>query len=436
MSRKTKYSLAAALVLVAVVAAVAVRGGPSGSPRAEASSLPPIKQIAARVERVRGLRFHAIPKVEEISAKDLASKLQSQGQLKGKARRQAEKKGLAAQGVAALSGIIRQQDLEQQQSGSGGGGTDVGGVYLPTTKRLYIVREAVAKSPALAEVVIAHELTHALEDQHFHDFEREESRPFAETATAAQALIEGSATLTELRYAQRYLHASGDLEALLAKRAEELTSGPGSPALKMATAFPYTAGGRFVDALHSRGGWKLVDFAHRHPPRTTEAILHPAGWHGTDSQRKPRFAITKPPAGGWKQLGSADVGEFDTRELLRVGLDEADADRGAAGWDAGSFETWVSPDADLAKCKLPCRDKLAAVIAWRWDTPKDAKEFVALMRRSLAARTLGGKPDGADGFALDGGAAALQSYAGRRAALAFAPTLAQARRLLRDAENG
>jgi hypothetical protein len=353
--------------------------------------------------------------------------------LTGKARQRAEKAGLAGQGIAALSGIIRQKDLEQQASG--GGSTDVGGVYLPKTKQLYIVREAVASSPELAEEVVAHELTHALEDQHFHDFEHQSAQPFAESSTARQALIEGSATLSELRYAQRYLHASGDLEALLAKRAKDFSGGSESPALKLAAAFPYVAGGRFVDSLHRRGGWKLVNFAHRHPPRTTEAVLHPAGWHGTDRQRRPRFDISKPVGGGWQTIGRSDVGEFDTRELLRVGLDERDADRGAAGWDAGSFETYAAADADLAHCALPCRGKLAAVVAWRWDSPKEAKEFVALMRRALA-KGLGAKPDAGDGFALDGGAAALQGYAGRRSALAFAPTLAQARGLLRDAENG
>src|SRR4051794_21004740 len=434
MSSIARMAWVPVAILVAIVGGLAMRGAPSQpTQRAEAASLPPVGRVAQRVERLRGLRFRYVPKVQLVSADALTKKLSGSDAHPTAAQRRAAREGLAAQGVAALAGILRQQDVDQAQSG-GGGGADIGGVYVPHDKRIYLVRDAVAKSPKLAETVLAHELTHALEDQHFHDFARD-SRPFADSASALQALLEGGATLTELRYGQRYLHQRGDLAALLAQRAKDFAGGGVPAALRDAEAFPYVAGGRFVAALHHRGGWKLVDFAHRHPPRTTEAILHPQGWHGTDRQRRPRFGVEKPVGPGWSRIARADVGEMDTVELLRTGLGETDARRGAAGWDAGSFETWSPQGADLEHCKLPCRDNLASVLAWRWDTPADAKEFVALMRRAMA-KALHGKPDGSDGFALDGGAAALRVYGGRRTGLAYAPTLAQARQLLGSASDG
>src|SRR3954447_11310237 len=431
MSRKTKLSLTSLAIVAALVAGTAVRGGSSHqTPKARAAGLPPVGRIAHRVEAVRGLRFRYVPKVELVSARELEGKVGKGPRVSRRVQREA----IAAQGAAALTGIVRQEDLEQQGGGSGGGGTDVGGVYVPQDKRVYLVRDAVERSPGLAETVIAHELTHALEDQHFHDFELA-SRPFADSTNARRALLEGSATLSELRYAQRYLHQRGDLEALLAKRARDFADPSVSPALRAVAAFPYVAGGRFVASLHAQGGWKLVNFAHRHAPHTTEAILHPQGWHGTDRQRRPRFAIDKPIAAGWARIARADAGELDTEQLLRTGLDATDARRGAAGWDAGSFETWSPQGADLEHCKLPCRGKLASVLAWRWDSPKDAREFATLMRRAIL-RGLHAKPAGADGFALDGGAATLRLFAGRRTALAYAPTLAEARLLVRAASNG
>ncbi len=435
MSSAARIAWVTVAILAAIVGGLAVRGAPSRTAsRAAAATLPPVGRIAHRVELVRGLRFRYVPKVQLVSAETLSRTLSRREAHPGAAARRAAREGLAAEGVAALAGILRQQDVDQAASGGAGAGADVGGVYVPADKRIYLVRDTVEKSSKLTEIVLAHELTHALEDQHFHDFSTG-THPFADSASARQALLEGSATLTELRYGQRYLHESGDLGALLAKRARNF-AGPGVPAaLRDAEAFPYVAGGRFVASLHGHRGWKLVDFAHRHPPRTTEAVLHPAGWHGTDRQRRPRFGVEKPLAAGWSRIARADVGEMDTVELLRTGLDEADARRGAAGWDAGSFETWSPQGADLEHCKLPCRSQLASVLVWRWDTPHDATEYVALMRRAIA-RALHAKPDGRDGFALDGGAAALRAYGRRRTALAYAPTLAQARQLLRSAQNG
>src|SRR3954449_7234146 len=124
MSRKTKLSLTSLAVLGALIAALAVRGGSAHqTPKARAAGLPPVGRIAHRVEAVRGLRFRYVPKVELVSARELAGKVGKGPRVSRRVQREA----IAAQGVAALTGIVRQEDLEQQGGGSGGG-TDVGGV--------------------------------------------------------------------------------------------------------------------------------------------------------------------------------------------------------------------------------------------------------------------------------------------------------------------
>src|SRR3954447_20830843 len=224
MSSAARIAWVTVAILATIFGGLVVRGTPSRTAsRAEAATLPPVGRIAHRVERLRGLRFRYVPKVQLVSAETLTKKLSKSDAHPNAAQRRAAREGLAAEGVAALAGILRQQDVDQAQSG-GGGAADVGGVYVPHDKRIYLVRDAVAKSPKLAETVLAHELTHALEDQHFHDFARD-GRPFADSASALQALLEGSATLTELRYGQRYLHQGGDLAALLAQRARDFAGG-------------------------------------------------------------------------------------------------------------------------------------------------------------------------------------------------------------------
>jgi hypothetical protein len=55
-----------------------------------------------------------------------------------------------------------------------------------------------------AEAILAHELTHALDDQTFGGFARE-PKPFPDSAFARHALHEGSATLTEVMYRIEHL---------------------------------------------------------------------------------------------------------------------------------------------------------------------------------------------------------------------------------------
>src|SRR3954454_16426713 len=252
MKKWVRIALAAGAAVVATVVVVSLGGH---APRAEADLKLPVGRIAHRVEDLRGLKFRYVPKVEVVAQKDLADKLRAgRGQSKGgAATAHVENQAMAAQVLSVLSGLVPPKLAKQMQDDSGG---DVAGVYDPHSKHLFLVKEAVEQDRRTAEMVLAHELTHALEDQHFHDF-MTGGRPFADTATAKLAVIEGGATLVELRYAQRYLHARGDLDALLTKRARGFLRAKLPPQLQEAEAFPYVDGGRFIAALHNHGGWPL-----------------------------------------------------------------------------------------------------------------------------------------------------------------------------------
>ena len=71
-------------------------------------------------------------------------------------------------------------------------GEQVIGYYDPRSKRMRIVSGNGADSPALVDITLAHELTHALEDQVF-GLKEPEGGTDDET-TARTALVEGTAT--------------------------------------------------------------------------------------------------------------------------------------------------------------------------------------------------------------------------------------------------
>ncbi len=132
----------------------------------------------------------------------------------------------------------------------------VAGYYDPRTKRMRTVRGAATGTRVLAEMVLAHELTHALEDQRFGlDLEGEGGSDDA--ALARLALVEGTAS--ELMYALRAapLHAGGDARRRARQRVRATTGSlPGF--LQAQLVFPYT-GGAGVRRRAARAGRRALD---------------------------------------------------------------------------------------------------------------------------------------------------------------------------------
>jgi hypothetical protein len=124
--------------------------------------------------------------------------------------------------------------------------------------------------------VMAHELTHALQDQHF-NLRRFEKWPpgDSDAELAAHALIEGDATLAMTIYM-----AKNPMVALAFSRS--LTMGVATEqydqaprAMRETLIFPYINGLEWATQLYKRGGWPTVSNAFTRLPLSSEQILHP-----------------------------------------------------------------------------------------------------------------------------------------------------------------
>ena len=156
----------------------------------------------------------------------------------------------------------------------------VAGLYVPRGARLYVL----GSGGSAPRSVIAHEVVHALQDEHF----RLTRGPFAprpvdhDGELATQALVEGDATEVQSRYVATL--SPGDLVGELGRTLGAMPQGAPpagiAPFLERQLLFPYTAGEGFVRALRARGGQPLLDRAFRHPPRTTAAVLDPDALSG------------------------------------------------------------------------------------------------------------------------------------------------------------
>ncbi len=241
--------------------------------------------------------------------------------------------------------------------------------------------------------VMAHELTHAIDDQHF-DFEAiEEAGDFSGDETLAfTALAEGSAMESSVDFLLWRLGApfstSGpllsplvrllDSQSMLswAKEAggevgSELKDAP--PIIERPLIFPYIEGWGFVNRIRSEFGWEGVNAAYRDPPESSEQILFPERY--LDRRDRPvQIDLPDPPL-GWESVHEETLGMYGTKVLLATLLDEGAAED-ADGWDGDRYVVWKGPAGD--------------VLGWVsvWDYATDAKDFAGAYRALLRGRSV------------------------------------------------
>jgi hypothetical protein len=323
---------------------------------APAPAAAPVPEIARRVERLRDLRFEQLPRPLTVTAEQA----RREG-LEDIDRNYPPDRMRADETVLELLGLI-DEDASLRELAGELFGEGVAGYYDPRDGRLRVVQDAGTGNRVLEEMVLAHELTHALEDQRFG---LEDTQATDDRALARAALHEGTATALMYAYVEERFSAEETLGGLLGSAFEDTGDLP--PFLEAQVIFPYTGGERFVSDLLRRAGgrWNLVDTAYElRPPASTEQILHPQAYFDADEPRPVRLRAGAVLGDGWTRAVSGTWGEFLTRELLGSA-------RAAAGWGGDRYELWESGDAD------------ALIMRWRWDTPRDVAEFERRAREAL-----------------------------------------------------
>jgi hypothetical protein len=278
-------------------------------------------------------------------------------------------------------------------------------------------------------LTLAHELTHALEDQHFHLHLGTFAQP-GDVSSAHRAVIEGSATLIQSRYEHRYL---GD-DVRVAERIDGLRSllatGSAPYAINAQAIFDYVDGAQFIRSVYRRAGnWSLVDRALRAPPRQSQEILHPGRWPVEASPDPIRLGIGGALQGGWRRVGGGSAGEEQALVILLAAPLGGAAQLGASGWDGGHFAVW-RPRSEHG-CGSDCVVDDVGVVAFRWRHLRDASQF-SLAVPGYATLGLLAQPFTNHVWKRSDGYLALGT-ASRASALAFAPDARLARELAQRA---
>jgi hypothetical protein len=301
----------------------------------------------------------------------------------------------------------------------------VAGYYDPKAQQFYLADwiEFEGQKP-----VMAHELTHALQDQHF-NLKRFENWPKGDSDAelAAHALIEGDATLAMTLYmAKNPLVALAFIRSLGGDEAtEQFKQAP--RALRESLLFPYEEGSAWATQVYKRGGWEMVSRAFTTLPQSSEQILHADKYFSYEVPQKlalPDFKSVLGPT--WKRIDYDVNGEWGNYLILDQFLNDATiSKRASAGWGGDRFA--------LYETGKPDEFFVAQLTAW--DTPLDAQEFFDAYAKRTAkrypdAQELSSSPDRIEWQTSTGGVA-MELRGSRVAIVEGFPSSTDANTLLR-----
>ncbi len=258
----------------------------------------------------------------------------------------------------------------------------VGGFYDPGKDAFYLME---GFEGGVAELILAHELTHALDDQLFDLDQGLAHRAGAgDAASAYHAVVEGSGMVMMTRWMMAHPPRLTP-EALAAGMPTPESLGDAPTAIWKPLLFAYMQGQNFLEQGRRMLRRKdrsidmnaVLDQAFLAPPRSTEQVLHPEKYWDSeklDEPREVRHDLGALPE-AWRVLTSDTLGELQlalvTEEPARVDFSNQMAllgirytNRYAEGWDGD-------------QAVLLAREDGARLLSWAlvFDTPADAAEL-------------------------------------------------------------
>ncbi len=314
--------------------------------------------------------------------------------------------------------------------------TQAGAYYDPAAKAFFLVMAP--DNQMMLDTMSAHELTHALQDQHFDltKYLPSDASLDDDAATARRFVGEGDATLVMLLYAmhgvvgdnlspavmasvrdQITAFAAMDADALkkMSKSQSSALAGLGMdadikkaidamddipPAVLVPLLASYMKGSLVALTAYEHGGWPSVDALYRDPPASTEQVLHPAT--KLFPAREPPHHVTLAKTTDPEIAGNV-LGELQWQIYFEL-WKSPHATEASQGWGGDRYSVTRRKDG-----------RLIGRIATVWDIPSDAEQFASAYLASLAVRFPGASTSApAAGFARpDGGRVFVRTVGAR-----------------------
>ena len=253
--------------------------------------------------------------------------------------------------------------------------------YDPKARKLFLPAEMaggmafnavqfLAQRDIMGEMVLAHELTHALQEQHFSIGEKLEILGNDDKTLALRCVVEGDALLAGFGYLSGFLNEEnitqvndlvvGSIDEARSNLTEEIPV-----AIMEQLLFQYYGGVSFVSRYLSEQGWVGINQIYADPPLSTEQVLHPEKY--IDNPDPPtRISLgdlSSLFSSRWTQIEDNILGELMVQVLFTEFISKNRGTSVAKGWDGDRFIAFRDGD------------KVSFIWASIWDSTEDAKEF-------------------------------------------------------------
>jgi hypothetical protein len=256
------------------------------------------------------------------------------------------------------------------------------GFYDPRRKTMFI---ADWPTPEMQRLALAHELTHALQDQNF-DMQKflRATRDDDDATNTRQAIAEGHATAAMMQQLMAPVELANlpSLEPIMAQvihqQFEEFPAFSKAPFFfRLQALFPYVEGMGFMQRGLQLGGWQKLNSIFADPPRTTKEIFEPGIYF--EKRALPRVSLSPPAAlanvPGLQVLAENVMGELGYYALLGQLVSEDEAKAVATGWLADRYILYEGPPAAAGLKPTHAGRDYALVGRTRWESSETALAF-------------------------------------------------------------
>jgi len=300
------------------------------------------------------------------------------------------------------------RDVSKVLAGFYGG--QVQGYYAPSSNRIALVAPGNTTSFVDAPT-LAHELTHAMQDQYYNTSQPKFQGRTQDQQLAVNGLLEGQANYVRDVYVHECQTGQWSCLARPGSRSSGSSSGArasgsssGSTSapsqlnygVQWVVYFPYAKGPGYVNALRQQGGWAAVDRQFQHPPQNSATIIAHRSVpttpiHVTDTARNGWQRYHGVGVDGTDSAGEATIYSMFWWQSYRYGASVVPPGSILTQGDPfDQFNYTSAPSSGWAGDTIVPYHRAGAssdgyVWVTQWQTPRDARQFLAGYRTVLAA---------------------------------------------------
>ena len=310
---------------------------PQASGAADAEFLRAADEVLAEMSKILSLPVREPLKKSVRSREEIRQFLIRQmREGKDDAKRYADQKALEALGLIPKGYPLEQKLLALLTE-------EIAGLYDPKQREFFI---ADWTEPAEQRMIMAHELTHALQDQYFHvEKWEDEVKTKDDAQLAREAVLEGSAMIAMIDYLLRNSGKSSrdmrdfDPSVLIGNPSDSPELAQAPMVIQDEITFPYISGASFVQrALKRWNGWPDLHRLFENPPASTQQLLQPdLYFRGVAPVPVDLTPVTKAVPRAWKKLDENVLGEFGLNEVLKQFVGKERADELAPSWTGDRY---------------------------------------------------------------------------------------------------